>query len=100
MEADLGSIQFLLDEAVAVEPVSGVKEKEGGHTQNDRSQNLISDTEVVMRETAALVCQDAIVRVWGGIFRHADAKCPTLFHALEDEVDPVSLLLHQTTQSG
>ncbi len=100
IEADVVSLQFLLDEGVAVEPVGGVKGKEGGHPQHDRPQNLISDIEVIMRETAALVRQDAVVRIRGGIFRDTDAEGPALFHALEDEIDPVSILLHQTTQSG
>jgi hypothetical protein len=30
-EADVSAIQFLLDEGVAVDPVSGVKGKEGGY---------------------------------------------------------------------
>jgi hypothetical protein len=76
MEADAGSIQFLLDEGVAVEPVGGVKRKGGCHPQHDRSQNLIADVEVVVRETAPLVSQNAVVGVRGGIFREADAESP------------------------
>ncbi len=100
MEADVGSIQFLFDEGVAVEPVGGVKRKEGGHPQHHRSQNLIPDVKIVVRETAALVRQDAVVRVLGGIFRDTDAESPALFHALEDEIDSVTVLLEQTIQSG
>ena len=83
MEADARSIQFLLHEGVAVEPVGGVKGKEGGYAQHDRPQNLIPDIEVVVRETAALVGQDAIVRIGSGIFRDADAEGPTLFTLLK-----------------
>jgi hypothetical protein len=36
-EADVSAIEFLLDEGVAVEPVGGVKGKEGGYAQHDRS---------------------------------------------------------------
>ncbi len=53
-----------------------------------------------MGETAALVRQDAVVRVLGGIFRDTDAESPALFHALEDEIDPVIVVLDQTVQSG
>ena len=67
----MASIQFLLDEGVAVEPVGGVKGKERGHPQHDRSQKIIPDIEVVMRETAPLVRQNAIVGVLGGIFGRA-----------------------------
>src|SRR5260370_37754374 len=99
MEADARSIQFLLDEGVAVEPVGGVKGKEGSDAQHDRPQNLIPDVEIVVGETAALVCQDAVVGVRGGILRDTDAEGPALFHALEDEIDPVSILPQQTLQA-
>ena len=100
VEADARSIQFLLDEGMAVEPVGGVKGKEGGYAQHDRSENLIPDIKIVVGEAAALVSQDAVVGVWGGIFGNSDAKGPTLFHALEDEIDPVGILLDQTMQLG
>jgi hypothetical protein len=46
------------------------------------AENFIADVEVVVREAAALVGKDAVVRVLGGVFRHADA-----------EVRPCSMLL-------
>src|SRR5260370_8466280 len=100
MEADARSIQFLLDEGVAVEPVGGVKGKEGSDAQHDRPQNLIPDVEIVVGETAALVCQDAVVGVRGGILRDTDAEGPALFHALEDEIDPLTLLPQQTLHTS
>src|SRR5436305_9911866 len=86
-KADVGPLQLLLDERVAVEPVGGMNRKEAGHTQDDGPQNFIPNVEVVMGETAALVRQDAVVGVLGGILRNGDAKRPALFHALEEEVN-------------
>ena len=89
------SLQFPLDEGVAVEPVGGVKGKEAGHTDDDRPQDLVTDVEVVVGKAAALVRQDAVVGVLSGILGYADAECAPLFHALEDEVDAVgATLLH------
>jgi hypothetical protein len=61
-------------------------------------RDLIPDVEVVMREAALLVCQDAVVGVLGGILRQTDPKCPALFHALEYEVDAIGILLQQAVQ--
>src|SRR5450759_4110561 len=74
VEANLLPVQLLLHEGVAVEPIGGVKRKEARHAHDDGSQNLVADVEVVMREAAALVRQDAIVGVLSGISRHADAE--------------------------
>jgi len=46
-------------------------------------------------ESARLMRQDAVVGILRGILRHADPKRPALFHALEDEVDAIGILLHQ-----
>ncbi len=53
-----------------------------------------------MREAAALVGKDAVVRVLGGVFRHADAERRPLLHALENEVDAVSVVLRHSTLPG
>ena len=74
MKADLTAIQFLLHEGVAVEPVGGVKRKEAGHAQEDRPQNLVPNVEIVVGEAAALMRQDPMIGVLGGILRHADAN--------------------------
>src|SRR6266568_7805484 len=99
-EADVGPLQLPLDERVAIEPVRGVEREEACHAQDDGPQNFIVDVEVVMRETAALVREDAVVWVSGGILRDGDAERPALFHALEDEVDAVSVRLLDTAQRG
>jgi hypothetical protein len=67
VEADAGALQFSLDEGVTVEPIGSMERKETGDTDDDRSQNLIANVEVVMRKAAALVREDAIVGVLGGI---------------------------------
>src|SRR5215469_15308578 len=46
-EADVGAVQFLLDEGVAVEPIGSGKGEEGGHAQHDRSEYLVAEVEVV-----------------------------------------------------
>ena len=63
--------------------------KKTGHANDDGSQHLIPDVEVVVCEAAPLVRQDAVVGVLRGILRHGDAEGPPLFHALEDEVDAI-----------
>ena len=42
-----------------------------------------------MGKAAALMGEDTVIGVLGGILGHADAECAALFHALEDEVDAV-----------
>jgi len=76
-ETDSAFHEFPLDERMTVEPIGGVEREEGGHANDDGSQDLIPDIEVGMREAAALMRQDAVVGVLGGIFRHTDAECPT-----------------------
>ena len=51
-----------------------------------------------MCEAAALVGDDAVVRVLAGIFRYADAKSRPLLHALEDEIDAVGVLVRHAAQ--
>ena len=73
-----------------------MKGKETRYAQDDRSQNLVPDIKVVVGEAAPLVRQDAIVWVLCRKLRNADPEGAALLHALEDEVDSVSLLLLQT----
>src|SRR4249919_1654110 len=73
-EADLRAVEFLLDEAVAIEVISRLEGEERGHTHDHGAKSLIADVEIVVGEAAALAGEDAVVRVLGGIFRHADAK--------------------------
>src|SRR5262245_51771382 len=91
-DADLCPLQLLLDKAVAVEVIAGLKRKERAHPHDDRAQNLVTDVEIVVGEPAALPSEDAVIGVFAGVFRHADAKARTLLHALEDKVDAVGVL--------
>ena len=100
MEANLLSLQFLLYERVAVEPVGGMKGKEARHAHDDGPQNCIPDIEVVVGEAAPLVGQDAMVGVLRRKFGHADAEGSALLHALEDEVDAIGFLLLHAAQRG
>jgi hypothetical protein len=52
-----------------------------------------------MGKAASLVREDAMVGVLGGILRHGNAERPAMFHALEDEIDTVSVPLFQAAQS-
>ena len=44
--------------------------------------------------------QNAMVGILGGVLRHADAERAALFHAFEDEVDAVGVLLLHAAQRG
>jgi hypothetical protein len=69
-----------------------VADESGTGWPYDRAEDLIADVEVVMREAGALVRQDPVVGILGGVFRHRDAKARALLHALEDEIDAVGVL--------
>src|SRR5580700_9543764 len=99
-ETDFGALQFLFHEGVAVEPVRCMEREKTGYTDNDRSQNFIADVEVVMGEAAPLLCQNSVIGILGGILRDGDAEGAALFHAFEEEVDPVSVGLLHLAQSG
>jgi hypothetical protein len=90
-KADLRPLELLFDEAVAVEIVGGLEGEERGHSEDDRAEGFIANVEVVMREAAALVREDAVIGILGGVFGHGDAKRGSLLHALEDEVDAVGV---------
>src|SRR5262249_50802273 len=53
-----------------------------------------------MGEAAALVREDAVVRVLRGIFRHADAEGRSLLHAFEDEANAVAVGPGHAAQPG
>jgi hypothetical protein len=42
-EADLCTVEFLLDEAVAVKIIGGLEGEEGGHTHHHGAENFIAD---------------------------------------------------------
>src|SRR5262245_6766746 len=96
--ATSSTAKLLLDEAVAIEVVGRLEGEERGHTHYHGAKSFIADVEVVVGEAATLACKDAVVRVLGGIFRHADAKSWPLLHALEDEIDAVGVLVRYSVQ--
>jgi hypothetical protein len=53
-ESDLGFLEPLFDEGVAVEIIGGLEGQEGGHAHHDRSKHFIVNVEVVVGEAAAL----------------------------------------------
>src|SRR5205814_1813841 len=63
--------------------------EERGDPHHHRAEGFIAQVEIVVRETAALVGEDPVIWIRGGVFRHGDAKGGSLLHALEDEVDAV-----------
>ena len=71
--------------------IAGLEWEERGHPHHHRAENRIADVEIVVREAAALVGQDAIIWILARVFRHGDAKGGSLLHALEDEVDAVGV---------
>ena len=64
-EAYSRTLEFLLDEAVAVEIIGGPEGEERGHAHHHGAEHLIADVEVVVREAAALVGENAVMRVLG-----------------------------------
>src|SRR5260221_3094775 len=90
-EADPRPLQLLLDVAVGVEIVGGLKGEERRHPHDHRSEHLVADVEVVVGEAAALPRDDAVMRVLARILRQADPEGCTLLHALEDEVDTIAV---------
>src|SRR5215469_5894598 len=60
----------------------------------DRAEHFIADVEVVVGEAAALVSDNPVVGVLGGIFRHGDAEGGSDLHAFENEVHAVGIVAH------
>ena len=88
-EADFVPVQFLFDEAVAVEIVGGLEWEERRHAHRHRSQCFVPQVEIVVREAAPLRSQNAVVGILGGKLGHGTAEGRPLFHALENEIDAV-----------
>jgi len=88
-EADLLAAEFLLDKVVAVEIVSGLKGKERGHAHHHRAQRFVADVEVVMRETATLARQNAVVGIGGRKAGNRGTEGLSLLHAFQNEIDTV-----------
>ena len=88
---DSATVQFYLDEVMAVEPIGGVKGQERSHSQHQGSQSWVADIKVVVGEAAAAFAQDLVIRISGGELGLSRAQGGSLLHALEDEVDPIAL---------
>src|SRR6201984_1050149 len=58
-EADLLTIELLLDDVVAVEVICRLEREEGSDTHHHGAENFIADIEVVVREAAALAGEAA-----------------------------------------
>ena len=84
-ESDLGFLELLFDEGVAIEVVGGLEGQEGGDAHHDRSKHFIVNVEVIVREAAALMRQDPVVGVFCRIPGQADPEGGPLFHALENK---------------
>jgi hypothetical protein len=54
----------------------------------------------LLQRVAPGTAADAVVRVLGGVFRHADAEGRPLLHALEDIIDTVGVVLRHSTLPG
>ena len=60
-EADLRSVQLLLDEAVSVEVIRGLERQERGDPHHHRAEGLVADVEIVVGEAVALAGKDTII---------------------------------------
>src|SRR5215831_11381591 len=97
-EGEALAVELLGDETVAVQVVGDLKGKEGSYPHHPGSQDLVAEIAVIVGATAALLGQEAVVRVGGRILGRGRAEGGALFHALEDEVDAVLLPFLQTPQ--
>src|SRR5215469_11593679 len=91
-EADVGTIELMFNEAVAVEVVGGLEREERADAHNDGAEYFIANVEVVVSEAAALVSDDAVIGVFGGIFRHRDAEGRPHLHAFENKIHAVGIV--------
>jgi len=90
-ELDSATFQFYLDEVMTVEPIGGVKGQEGSHSDDQGSQSWVADIKVVVGKAAAAFAQDLVIRIGAGELGLSRAQGGSLLHALEDEVDPITL---------
>src|SRR5262252_4689510 len=93
-KGDLLAIELLLDEVVAVEVIRRLEGKERRHTHDHGTEHFIADVEIVVGEPALLAGQDAVVGIRSRELRLCDTIARPLLHALEDEVDAVSVPSH------
>src|SRR5215475_3978868 len=93
-EVDVGLLELMFNEAMAVEVVCGLERDERAHAHNDRAEHLIVNVKVVVSEAAARPGDDAVIGIPGGIFRHRDAEGRSHFHAFENKIDAVVIFSH------
>lgn len=86
--ADALADAFPLHEVMAIEIPGGLEGKKRADPEHHGSQDVIEDIEVVVREAAPGLLQDAVIRIIGGELGRYRAKGGGLLHALENEIDP------------
>jgi hypothetical protein len=90
---DIEPLQLRFHERMAVQIVGRLEREKRGDADHHRTEVLIPDVEVVVHEPAALLRQDPVVWIFGWKLRRSGPECRPLFHALEDEVDTIAILL-------
>src|SRR5262247_1063943 len=83
---------------MAIKPIGGVKGQKGGYPHHHRSQQLVSDIEVVVGKADSFLAHNSVVGVCSWKLGLVGAKASTVFHALEDEIDTVKLFLLHAVQ--
>src|SRR5215472_6127155 len=73
-EVDVGSLELMFNETMAVEIVCGLERDERAHAHHDRAEHLIVNVKVVVSEAAARLGDDAVIGIPGGIFGTAMRK--------------------------
>src|SRR5262249_17462423 len=91
-ETDVRLIEVVVDDAGAVEVVSCLEWEEGAHAHHDGSEHFITNVKVVVGEAAALVGDNAVIGVLGGVLWYGDPEGRSYLHALEYEVHAVGIL--------
>ncbi len=99
-EAHLLAVQFLLDKAVTVQIVGGLKRKERSHAHDHWPQSLVADVEVVVGEAASLASQNTVVGIGGGEAGNRGAERLALLHTFENEIYAMPLGSFHAAQGG
>ena len=81
-----------------VEPVGSVEGEKSGNAEDDRPEDFIPNVEIIVGEATALVRQDAVVGILGGIFGDGNAEGAALFPTRENEINAEGVGLFQSTQ--
>src|SRR5262249_30148483 len=97
-QAHPSAVELDLNEIMAIKPIGGVKGQKGGYPHHHRSQQLVSDIEVVVGKADSFLAHNSVVGVCSWKLGLVGAKASTVFHALEDEIDIVKLFLLHAVQ--